>query len=86
MRLYHTNDNFKRTTGPNKDIINTENIRGNCTYIQGNAQNLTGDVSGLRGDISGLSGDATNCFSPFNYVYIGDITAMQPNTPIAEVL
>jgi hypothetical protein len=88
MTLYHHYYNFKRVTGPTKDVYNADNIVGECTYIRGNAQNLTGDVSGICGDISGLCGDATNVtlYLSINYVYIGDITAMQPNTPIAELM
>ena len=86
--LYHTNDNLKRATGPNEDVYNTDNIDGDCTCIRGNAQNLTGDVTWLCGDVSGLSGDATgsSLFYAFDYLYIGDISAMQLNTPTAEVL
>jgi hypothetical protein len=85
--LYHYY-NFKRTTGSEEDLYNTDNIVGECTYIRGNAQNLTGDVTWICGDVTGLSGDATGIayYSPINYVYIGDITAMQPNTPIAELM
>ena len=82
---YHT---LKRTTGPHKDLYNTENIVGNCTHIWGNAQNLTGDVSWLHGDISGLIGDATNVtlYLSVNYLYIGEVTAMLLHPPIAEIL
>jgi hypothetical protein len=75
MTLHHYNN----VEGPHKGIINTENIRGCCTYIRGNAQNLTGDVSGLHGDISGLSGDATNVtlyVSISVFTVIGDITGI----------
>ncbi len=70
--LYHYN-NFKRTTGPHKDIINADNIWGDCTLIWGNAQHLTGDVTSLHGDVSGLSGDATYCYSTGDFLYIGDV-------------
>ena len=90
MKELHYYNNFKRTTGSEEDLYNTENIVGNCTGLQGNAQNLTGDVSRLHGDISGLSGDATNCFSPWSDLYIGDVTVMRASsisgTLIAEVL
>jgi hypothetical protein len=70
--LYHYN-NFKRTTGPHRNLINTYNIWGDCTRIHGDAQNLTGDVTSLHGDISGLSGNATYCYSPDDSLYIGDV-------------
>tara|TARA_R110000850_G_C9695472_1_gene439495 strand:+ start:270 stop:530 length:261 start_codon:yes stop_codon:yes gene_type:complete len=86
MTLYHYYNNCKRTTGPNKDLYNTENIVGECTHMRGNAQNLTGDVSGLHGDISGLCGDATGYFSYSNTIMFGDVTAIYSHIPIAEVL
>ena len=78
MTLHHYN-NVETKQGPHEGIINTENIRGSCTYIRGNAQNLTGDVSGLHGDITGLSGDATNVtlyVSISVFTVIGDITGI----------
>ena len=83
---YYYYYNLKRATGPHKDLYNAENIYDNCTHIWGNAQNLTGDVTWLNGDVTGLSGDATGCSTPGSDLYIGDVTAMQPNTPIAKVL
>ena len=83
--LHHYN-NVETKQGPHEDVYNTENIRGSCTGLRGNAQNLTGDVTWLNGDVTGLSGDATGCSTPGSDLYIGDVTAMQPNTPIAKVL
>jgi hypothetical protein len=63
MNLWHFSFgayNLDPTEGPHKDLINAENIWGNCTEIVGDARNLIGDVSRIHGDISGLSGDALN--------------------------
>tara|TARA_R110000850_G_scaffold82430_7_gene177105 strand:- start:1636 stop:1911 length:276 start_codon:yes stop_codon:yes gene_type:complete len=88
--LHYYDDNFKQTTGPTKDLYNTDNIVGDCGDIRGNAQNLTGDVSGICGNVTGLSGDATNCYSPGDSLYIGDVTVMRASsiagTPTAEIL
>tara|TARA_R110000851_G_scaffold6202_3_gene25302 strand:- start:102 stop:362 length:261 start_codon:yes stop_codon:yes gene_type:complete len=86
MKLYHNTDTFMGEPGPHKGIINTDNIINDCTHIRGNAQNLTGDVSGLNGDITGLSGNATNCYSPWSDLYIGDVTLINLHMPTAEVL
>ena len=86
--LYHTNDNLKRVLGPHKDVINTDNICGNCSDLRGNAQNLTGNVALIYGDVTGLWGNATDSYAPGSYLYIGDITnaADTYRPPTAEIL
>tara|TARA_R110000851_G_scaffold6202_4_gene25307 strand:- start:838 stop:1104 length:267 start_codon:yes stop_codon:yes gene_type:complete len=88
MKLYHHNDRGMWALGPHKNIINTENIVGCCDGLRGNAQNLTGDVAGIYGTVTGLSGDATNVtlYVSIAYLYVGEVSAMRLNIPIAEVL
>jgi hypothetical protein len=64
-------------TGPHSDLVNADNITGNCTRIFGSARNLTGDISGLTGDVSGLRGDATGALLYMHeYTYFGDISKL----------
>ena len=93
MKLHYYNAKFVRILGHHKNIVNTNNIWGDCGNIRGNAQNLTGDVTGLHGDISGLSGNATLYYIRFTTrgsILFGDFTAPAPssigNVPVAEVL
>jgi hypothetical protein len=85
MKLHYYTGSPNKTLGPHNNLYNTENIYGGCTHIHGNAQNLTGDVTRLSGDISGLSGDATNCYSPGDSLYLGDITLIHLHIPIVEI-
>jgi hypothetical protein len=78
--LYHyTATTLDEHAGPKFNLINTENIWGNCTGIRGDARNLIGDVSGLNGNVSGLNGDATDVrlyVTVALYTVIGDISGI----------
>jgi hypothetical protein len=77
--LHHYSSIYQyAVTGTHRDIINTQNIRGNCTGIRGSAHNITGDVSGLHGDVTGLSGDCANIALYFpDDLYVGDISSLR---------
>jgi hypothetical protein len=91
-KLYHINYANTRVPGPHSDIVNADNVRGNCINVCGNARNLTGDISGLTGDVTGLYGDATGVTVYLHFygsMYFGNIEGLdntnKNNVPEAEV-
>jgi hypothetical protein len=59
--LFHYHDDIQgyenRAQGPHKNLINADNITGDCTDVSGDAKNIFGDVSRIWGDVSGISGE-----------------------------
>jgi hypothetical protein len=79
--LFHVQDlTFaqRNKSGPHQNLINTDNIWGDCTNIRGDASGITGDVSGLRAHVTNIWGNVCNLTGSVSGLG-GDVTGLSGN-------